>query len=167
MQIGPKRVDIAGRMLTVGTVHDTDSAFFIHDHDLTAICGTENFLMVGDLQGHVLSLEARKGDAPWEIAKGGDGMAETGTNAQEVCCRAIAVRGLHGALTLVVLSPVIMILTRWEKLNMGPHLAVKSCTVFNRFFLSNLTNWQHDRFFTVSPPAPSTCVRFLPKRTIL
>ena len=22
---------------------------------------------------------------------------------------------------------------RWEKLNRGPHLAVKSCTVFNRF----------------------------------
>jgi hypothetical protein len=122
MQIGPKRVDIEGRVLTVGTVHDIDSALFIHEHDLTAICGTENILMVGDLKDNVLSLETHKGDVPWEISEGEDGHAESDTNAQEVCCRAFTVRGLEGTLALVVLSPVIMILTVGELMEtLGPN----------------------------------------------
>ncbi len=64
MLIGPKRVDIAGGVLTVGTVHDIDTTLFIHEYDFTAICGTENFLMVGDVKGNVLSLETCKGDVP-------------------------------------------------------------------------------------------------------
>ena len=54
-------------------------------------------------------------------------------------------------------------LYRWEKLNRVPHLSVKSCTLFNLFFLSNMTNWHQERFFTVSSPAPSTCV--VPSKT--
>ena len=49
----------------------------------------------------------------------------------------------------------------------GPHLSTKSCTDFNVFDHWKMNNCQDERFFTVSPPAPSTCVRYPPKCIIL
>jgi hypothetical protein len=57
--------------------------------------------------------------------------------------------------------------SRLENNQKGPHLTRESCTVFNTLFLCNMTNCHYERFSTVSPPAPSTCFRFLPKHTIL
>jgi hypothetical protein len=46
-------------------------------------------------------------------------------------------------------------------------LARKACIDFNVCGLCKMTICHYERFFTVSPPAPSTCVGCPPKRTIL
>jgi hypothetical protein len=57
--------------------------------------------------------------------------------------------------------------TDGENLIRSPIFVRTVCMEFNTIFLCNMTNCHYERFFTVSPPAPSTCVRCLPKRTIL
>ena len=76
-------------------------------------------------------------------------------------------RLLTSSLSLGVPVPLTTQCIRWEKLNKGYHLARKACTDFNVFGLCKMTNCHYERFFTVSPPAPSTCVRCPPKCTIL
>jgi hypothetical protein len=68
---------------------------------------------------------------------------------------------------LINTTSISTVRTRWDKLKINYRLARKTCTDFNTFALCKMTICHQERFFTVSPPAPSTCDGYPQKRTIL
>jgi hypothetical protein len=57
--------------------------------------------------------------------------------------------------------------SEWKTIKRSPIGQSKSVHCLFPFFCVSKTNWQIDWLSTISTPAPSDCVRCLPKRTIL